>query len=307
MRKTKIKRWLHRYATFVAFATFLLIIAGALVTSTDAGLSVPDWPTSFGSFHIPRMVGGVKYEHGHRMLAGTVVILTVILSLWLWRSEERRRVRRLGGLAILTIIAQAALGGITVLYFLPVDISVMHACLAQLFFCITVSIALFTSPKWRWDRPRLEDQSTPSLRHLSVATTVLIFVQLLLGAAFRHHGFGISPHILVAALVTACIFWLLFRVLAAFRHESQLERAAFLLAGLLVMQIFLGIGSFLMLLATQGLPRPSSMVVTLTTAHVAVGALLLASSLYLTCKIYWYLAPPLTARVEHISVNEARP
>src|SRR5437667_5894540 len=129
MNQSLNDRWLHRYAIFVAFATFLLIIAGALVTSNDAGLSVPDWPTSFGSFRMPRMVGGVKYEHGHRMIAGTVAILTVILAFWLWRREQRHWVRRLGGLAVLTIIAQAALGGITVLYFLPVDISVAHACL----------------------------------------------------------------------------------------------------------------------------------------------------------------------------------
>src|SRR5262250_1992439 len=96
-------KWLRRYAVFVAFATFLLIIAGALVTSNDAGLSVPDWPTSFGTFHMPLMVGGVKFEHGHRMIAGTVSILTAVLALWLWRSEPRRWVRRLGGFAVIAI------------------------------------------------------------------------------------------------------------------------------------------------------------------------------------------------------------
>jgi hypothetical protein len=136
--------WLRRYAAFLSLATFLLIIAGALVTSNDAGLSVPDWPTSFGTFRMPRMVGGVKFEHGHRMIAGTVSILTMVLALWLWRSEPRRWVRRLGALAVVTIIAQAVLGGITVLFYLPVAISVSHACLAQTFFCLTVSMALFT-------------------------------------------------------------------------------------------------------------------------------------------------------------------
>jgi len=251
MNGRKKNRWLHFYAIFVAGATFLLIIAGALVTSNDAGLSVPDWPTSFGSFHMPRMVGGVKYEHGHRMIAGTVVVLTVILALWLWRSEERRWVRRLGGLAVLAIIAQATLGGITVLYLLPVDISVAHACLAQLFFCIMVSIALFTDPDWRWDQLKFEDPSTPSLRRLSVATTVLIFVQLLLGATFRHHGFGIVPHILAAALVTISVFWLLLRVLSWFSYAPQLERPTFLVTGLLLVQILLGVGSYLMILGLK--------------------------------------------------------
>src|SRR2546428_13118361 len=107
MNQAPNNRGLHRYAIFVAFATFLLIIAGALVTSNDAGLSVPDWPTSFGSFRMPRMVGGVKFEHGHRMIAGTVAILTILLALWLWRSEPRAWVRNLGGVAVLVIIAQA--------------------------------------------------------------------------------------------------------------------------------------------------------------------------------------------------------
>jgi cytochrome c oxidase assembly protein subunit 15 len=301
MNGRKKNRWLHFYAIFVACATFLLIIAGALVTSNDAGLSVPDWPTSFGSFHMPRMVGGVKYEHGHRMIAGTVVVLTVILALWLWRSEERRWVRRLGGLAVLAIIGQATLGGITVLYLLPVDISVAHACLAQLFFCIMVSIALFTDLDWRWNQLEFEDPSTPSLRRLSVATTVLIFVQLLLGAAFRHHGFGIIPHMLVAALVTIGIFGLLLRVLSGFRYTSQLGRPTFLVTGLLLVQILLGVVSYLMILETQGAPQPLPPVVAVTTAHVAVGALLLASSLFLAFRIYRYVAAASGASAEEFS------
>ncbi len=285
-------RWLHGYATFVACATFLLIIAGALVTGNDAGLSVPDWPTSFGSFRMPRMVGGVKYEHGHRMIAGAVGILTLILALWIWRSEPRRWVRRLGVAAVLAIVAQALLGGITVLFYLPVTISVSHACLAQLFFCISVSLALFTGQDWRWDDTEFEDTSAPSLRRLSLTTTALVFVQLLLGAAFRHHGFGIVPHILVAGLVTVGVLWLLARVLAQFGSQPRLKRAVFLLSGLLVLQVFLGIGSYLMLLSARNAPQPLPAVVAVTTTHVAVGALVLASSLLLTLKIYRYVGDP---------------
>lgn len=307
MKGKKKNRWLHIYAVFVAIATFLLIIAGALVTSNDAGLSVPDWPTSFGGFRMPQMVGGVKYEHGHRMVAGTIVILTVILVLWLWRSEERRWVRRLGGLAVLNIIAQANLGGITVLYLLPVDISVAHVCIAQLFFYIMGSIALFTSPDWRWDQPEVEDPSTPSVGHLSVAATFVIFVQLLLGEAFRLHGFGIILHILVAILVTITVLWLLFRVLTWFRNESQLERPTFLVIGLLLLQILLGVGSYLTILNGQGAPQPLSPMVALTTAHLAVGALLLASSLFLTFSIYRYVAAASGASAEETStVKEAQ-
>jgi cytochrome c oxidase assembly protein subunit 15 len=292
MTGSRYNRWLHGYAIFVACATFLLIVAGALVTGNDAGLSVPDWPTSFGSFRMPRMVGGVKYEHGHRMIAGAVGILTVILALWIWRREPRRWVRRLGGAAVLGIVAQAMLGGITVLLYLPVTISVSHACLAQLFFCIAVSLALFTGRDWRWDDTEYEDTSNPPLRRLSLATTVLVFIQLLLGAAFRHHGFGIVPHILVAGLVTIGVLWLLARILSEFGSRRQLKRAASLLSGLLVLQVFLGIGSYLMLLSARNAPQPLPSVVAVTTTHVAVGALVLASSLLLTLKIYRYVGDP---------------
>jgi cytochrome c oxidase assembly protein subunit 15 len=286
---SRYNRGLHAYAIFLACATFFLIIAGALVTSNDAGLSVPDWPTSFGSFRMPRMVGGVKYEHGHRMIAGTVAILTVIFTLWAWRSEPRRWVRRMSGAAVLAIVAQALLGGITVLFYLPVAISVSHACLAQLFFCITVSLALFTGPDWRWDDVEFADTSNPPLRRLAEATTVLIFIQLMLGAVFRHHGFGIIPHILMAGLVTVAVLWLLVRVLTSFRLQPQLTRAAFLLSALLALQLLLGIGSYLMLLSASNAPQPLPPVVAITTTHVAMGALVLASSLALTLKTHRYV------------------
>src|SRR5256885_5307939 len=218
-------RWLARYAAFVAFATFLLIIAGALVTSNDAGLSVPDWPTSFGSFRMPRMVGGVKYEHGHRMIAGSVGLLTIVLALWLWETDERKWVRGVGGNAVLAVVAQAVLGGITVLFYLPAPVSVGHACLAQLFFSITVSLALFTRYDWRWDQPRIEDPRTPSLRRLTAGTTAANFLQLMLGAAFRHNGFGIIPHVIGAAVVSAGGFWILVRVMTGNPPEPRLAKA----------------------------------------------------------------------------------
>jgi cytochrome c oxidase assembly protein subunit 15 len=130
----------HRFAVATAVATFVLLVAGALVTSNDAGLSVPDWPLSHGSL-MPEMVGGVFYEHSHRLIAATVAILTLILAIWLSRAERRPQVRRLGWTAVGMVLAQALLGGVTVLLYLPVAISVLHACLAQLFFCTVVVIA----------------------------------------------------------------------------------------------------------------------------------------------------------------------
>ena len=278
--------WLHGYAIFIAGATFLLIIAGGLVTSNDAGLSVPDWPTSFGTFRMPRMVGGVLYEHGHRMIAATVGLLTVILAVWAWRREPRRWVRRLAGVAVLTVIAQGVLGGITVLFYLPVAVSVGHATLGQTFFCIVASLALFTARDWRWDEPRIEDLAAPSLRHLAVATPGAIYIQLILGAAFRHNGFGILPHIVVAMVVTLLVTWMATRIFSRFSTEKRLVRAMGLLLGLVIVQVFLGIGAYMMRLASRDAPQPLPPVVNVTTAHVAVGALVLASSVLLALQIF---------------------
>ena len=141
--------WLHRYTKLVVAATVLLIAAGGMVTSTGSGLSVPDWPTTYGwsmfSFPFNKWVGGIFYEHGHRLIASTVGFLTVILAIWTWRVDPRAWVRRLGFSALGAVILQGLLGGITVLLFLPPAVSIGHAALAQLFFCITLSLALFTS------------------------------------------------------------------------------------------------------------------------------------------------------------------
>src|SRR5258708_23176752 len=134
---------LHLYSSFVAVATFLLVIAGGLVTSTGSSLAVPDWPLSNGQF-FPKMEGGVLFEHGHRLLAGTVGLLTFILAGWLIGVERRPVVKYLGLAAAVAVCLQAVLGGVTVLYRLPVLISVAHACLGQIFFCLVVSVAVLT-------------------------------------------------------------------------------------------------------------------------------------------------------------------
>jgi cytochrome c oxidase assembly protein subunit 15 len=299
--------WLHRYAAFVAFCTLLLIIAGALVTGNDAGLSVPDWPTSFGTFRMPRMVGGIKFEHGHRMIAGTVGILTIILAIWVWRQDSRRWVRWVGFAAVMAVLAQAVLGGITVLWFLPVAISTAHAALAQIFFCLAVSLAFFTGADWRWDETKLEDTSTPSLQHLTMITTGVILVQLILGAVYRHATEGvviggwvrhyinegtIAPHVVGACVVTLLVGWVVSTVLMRFAKQPGLLHPALLLGGLLISQLFLGIGSYFMKMAARSAPQPLPPVVDVTTAHVAVGALLLVTSLYLTYQAHRFLATP---------------
>jgi cytochrome c oxidase assembly protein subunit 15 len=280
---TEQNPWLHRYATLVAFCTFLLIIAGALVTGNDAGLSVPDWPTSFGTFRMPRMVGGIMYEHGHRMIAGFVGILTILLAVWVWRKDSRRWLRWVGFAAVLAVLAQAVLGGITVLFFLPVAISTAHATLAQIFLCLAASLSFFTRADWKWDETKVEDASSPSLQLLTAVTTGVIMVQLILGAVFRHSKEGmITPHVVGACVITLLVGWVVSTILMHFTSQPELLQPALLLGALLVAQLFLGVGSYFMKMAAASAPQPLPPVVDVTTAHVALGALILVTSLYLT-------------------------
>jgi heme A synthase len=169
--------WLSRYAKLVSASTVLLIVAGGLVTSTGSGLSVPDWPTSYGwsmfTFPLRNMIGGIFYEHGHRLIASTVGFLTIILAAWIWRAEPRRWVRALGFAALGAVILQGVLGGITVLFFLPTAISTAHAGLAQIFFCLTVTIALVTSRSWN-ARPAAGWVNDRTLRLVAATTTAII-------------------------------------------------------------------------------------------------------------------------------------
>ena len=140
---------LHLFAALVAAATGILIFAGGLVTSTESGLSVPDWPNTYGYFMfffpLDKMVGGIRFEHTHRLIASTVGLLILVLAAWLWRAEPRLWVRRLGYIALVAVIIQGILGGITVLWYLPDPISIAHASLAQIVFCLTMTIAVVTS------------------------------------------------------------------------------------------------------------------------------------------------------------------
>src|ERR1700674_5643739 len=143
---------LHRFALFTACCTALLIFVGGLVTSTESGLSVPDWPATYGhnmfTFPLSKWVGGIRFEHAHRLIASTVGLLTIVLAVLLARREPRRWVRRLGYLALCAVVAQGVLGGLTVLWLLPTAVSVAHACLAQIFFCLIVAVAVVTSPRF---------------------------------------------------------------------------------------------------------------------------------------------------------------
>lgn len=291
--------WLHRYAKFVSAATVLLIVAGGLVTSTGSGLSVPDWPTSYGwnmfTFPMKHMVGGIFYEHGHRLIASGVGFLTIILALWIWKVEPRRWMRALGFTALAAVCVQGLLGGITVLYFLPTPVSTAHAGLAQIFFCLTIAIALFTSRGWT--QPANKPVDDPRLRRVATATTALIYLQILAGATMRHSDAGLAipdfplvfgsvvpprwtpqiaihyAHRIGALLVTLAIAATAGHVLYHHRRRAELRRPALTLVCLVLTQVTLG--AFVIW---------SQKNVAINTAHVVVGALTLATSLVLTLR-----------------------
>ena len=291
--------WLHRYATLVSAATVLLIVAGGLVTSTGSGLAVPDWPTSYGwnmfTFPMRHMVGGIFYEHGHRLIASGVGFLTIVLALWIWKAEPRRWMRILGFAALGAVCLQGLLGGITVLYFLPAPVSTAHAGLAQIFFCLTIAIALFTSRGWI--DPRHDPVDDPMLRMVATATTVFIYLQIIVGATMRHSGAGLAipdfpqvfggivppewtaqiaihyAHRVGALMVTLAIAATVGHVWFHHSQRSELRRPAVALACLVLAQVTLG--AFVIW---------SEKNVAINTAHVVVGALTLASSVVLTLR-----------------------
>ena len=284
----------HYFAVGTAAATFLLLLAGALVTSNDAGLSVPDWPTSFGSlYRLPPMVGGIRFEHGHRMVAELVGLLMIVLAIWTWRVDRRRWMKRLGFWALVGVIVQGILGGITVLFFLPPAVSTAHATLAQTFFITVVAMALFTSRDWLEPRRlQLPDSRRPRTRTLTLWAVASVYLQLILGAAFRHSAIKLLPHLIMAAVVTLTVLWAVARVLRDYGSVPRLRRPAQLLLGLIVVQLALGFGAYLTRVEWgQDAAQPLLAMVVTTVAHVAVGALVLATTAVLALQVWRHMAP----------------
>src|SRR5215813_3459058 len=188
---------LHRFALFTACCTAFLIFVGGPVTSTESGLSVPDWPTTYGwnmfTFPVSKWVGGIFYEHGHRLTASFVGFLTVCLTVWTWLRERRVWVRWLATAALGAVVLQGVLGGLTVIFLLPTWISTLHACLAQTFFCTVISLAFFTSPGWKRGLPLVKShaESIP-LQTLCALTTAAVYFQLIMGALMRHTNAGLA-------------------------------------------------------------------------------------------------------------------
>ena len=286
---TPFNAWHHRIAVFIVCITFLVIVAGALVTSEDAGLSVPDWPTSYG--HIvkwPPLFTGVVYEHSHRVIAWFTGMCTIVIAFWTWFVDPRRRMKYLAIAALGTIIAQGILGGITVLHFLPPAVSTAHAVVGQTFFCIAVAIALCTGRGWVEESPQpLADHGHPKLIVLCWYSILILYVQLVFGGMFRHHGMSWVPHVINALSVSLILTWTSVRALASFSKVDAIRRPAALLLVLLVIQVFLGFAAFLSrVIPVPGMSPGGFSMVFSTVAHVAAGALLLATTVVLTLQTW---------------------
>src|SRR5262245_24083882 len=289
---------LHRFSKVVVASTILLLLAGSLVTSTGSGLSVPDWPTTYGwnmfTFPPSKWVGGIFYEHGHRLIASTVGFLTILLAVWLWLADPRRWMKWLGVSGLAAVILQGVLGGLTVLFFLPTAISSAHAGLAEIFFCMTVAIALFTSRSWLDAGDKVNDAM---LRRVAVTTTAVIYAQILVGAVMRHSDAGLAipdfpwmfghlipdhwdAGIAVHFAHRVGALFVVFGVLATSGHiwyhhakRSELTRPATLMVILVATQVTLG--------ALTVLTRRD---IWINSVHLVNGALVLATSIVITLR-----------------------
>jgi cytochrome c oxidase assembly protein subunit 15 len=299
--------WRHRFAVAIAAGTLVLIFVGGLVTSTGSGLSVPDWPLSYGML-MPPMVGGVFYEHTHRMVASLVGFLTLVLAVWTAKTEVRPGVRRLAWAASAAVIVQGGLGGLTVIYLLPTPVSVAHACLAQTFFCIVIALAYSTSREWLAAPGETADVA--GVRGAALAAAVIVYVQLLVGAVMRHIGAGLAipdfplafgrlvppvasvpvlvhfAHRVGALVVLVAVARLLLRARRA--GDPRFVRLASALLGLVLFQTALGAATVM-----------TTKAVTPTTLHVAAGAAILGGCWLAALRSFRLLRPrPSTAVLE---------
>lgn len=288
------------FTRVLSAATLFLILAGALVTSTGSGLSVPDWPSTYGynmfTFPLHLMVGGIMFEHGHRLVASTVGFLTIVLAIWLWRRDDRRWLRWFGVAALGVVIVQGILGGLTVLYLLPDPISIGHAGLAQIFFCMMVAITVFSSEKWRSGADVVDDAK---LRRIATATVAVVYTQIVLGAAMRHTASGLAipdfptafggwlpphwngniainfAHRVGAVIASVMVIWLVSHIRRHHWTNRWLVRPASVLALLVLAQVTLG--AYVIWTARD---------IYINSAHVMIGALVLASSVVVALRAH---------------------
>ena len=278
----------HRFTVLTALSTLVLMGWGAFVTSIEAGLAVPDWPSSYDSYDPFNPWPGwwrvtpVLAEHGHRLLGMLVGLLTAILAVWTWFAESRRWLRWLALGALALVSFQGLLGGLRVVW-LSLDLAVVHAATAQLFLGLIVALAVFTSNCWLSGDAAAAGPRDYRLWRLALAVPAAVWLQIILGALLRHPGTGIHPvlvgfHIGGAVLVAAVVAAFLLRVWNGFRDARPLYRGSWVLAGLVDLQLILGVTAYFVTLDDAGMLQPSNVQVVVNTAHAVIGALLMAGS-----------------------------
>ena len=281
-------RWPHRLAVMTAAATLLLIFVGGLVTNTGSALAVPDWPTTFGynMFLYPwsKMVGGIFYEHSHRLIGSTVGLLTVSLAVALWLAEPRTWVRMLGLVAVVAVIIQGVLGGLRVVL-LDHPLAIFHACLAQAFFALLVSLAVVTSRFWQRaaQGPRLV--VAQRLRSNALTAVSLVYLQIVFGALLTHTGTRLDVHLLFAALVTGSVCLLAARVLGGHVNRAELRRPALLVLALLLTQLCLGLGVYLWRFTAMNEAMAPALGLAFQATHRITGTAVLGATILLALRI----------------------
>jgi len=285
--------WAHRLAVALCVATFALILVGGLVTNTGAALAVPDWPTTFGynMFLFPwsQMVGGIFYEHSHRLLGALVGLLTIALTATLWISERRRWLRWLGVTAVIAVSIQGLLGGLRVIL-VEDAIAIVHGCLAQAFFGLAACLVFCTSREWAAPAARASSGDALLLRRLALLTTGIAYAQIVVGALLTHQGRRFEAHLAGAAALVILVPALAVRVRKA-AGPAALRRPARALVGLLALQLLLGLGAYAGRFMGPSVSLGPFAGLTFPVAHRLTAGLLFAGSLVLTLRAYRLLAP----------------
>ncbi|MDE2142893.1 MAG: COX15/CtaA family protein [Elusimicrobia bacterium] len=269
---------------FNAAAAMFLLMAGGMVTSTNSGMAVPDWPLSYGRW-LPSMVGGVFYEHGHRMIAAFVGLMILIMAFWTQFDESRPGVRRLAWWTLFAVSLQGVLGGVTVFFNLPVAVSAAHATLGQTVFCLLVIMAELVGDG---ASPPEAGEPVGGLPRLGAWAVAALWFQLVLGAVMRHGGAGVAWHLCGAVVAASAAGVFGAAVLA--RREPALRAPAGALLLLLATQLALGLAT--LDFRSMPSPRTNRIMIAVATTHLAVGALLLGVTVLLTFRLYRRSALP---------------
>lgn len=287
---TTYKPLLHKYAVFVFLWTIVLFVFGALVTSNGAALSVPDWPKSFGTWFpsLKQLIQnpGSFFEHSHRVIAAVLGILLLGEAILIWTMESRRWLRWFAAIAVGGVVVQAVLGGEVVRKLLQYWLPELHACFGQIMFAAILGMAVFTSNWWVTERPLLEDSGSPSIQSIAVINAVVTFIQVFLGAGFRHQDMAIWPHMTGSLAVLGTTIWLAAALRRRFDASAELTFGRVLLHSVIGTQILLGIAAYWSRMTTADAPSPQPVMIWLTVIHTVFGAITFGVSVFVALLCY---------------------